>query len=86
MDYQKLKEGQSAGERSAEETKCREEEGLDLCLGDIIVKGLGLRNDQYEASMREIYERVSSLRERERFFPGREPTSCVLVLMFLAPV
>ena len=29
MDYQKLKEGQSVGERSAEETKCREEEGLD---------------------------------------------------------
>lgn len=46
MDYQKLKEGQSARERSAEETKCREEEGLDLCLGDIIVKVLGLRNDQ----------------------------------------
>ena len=44
MDYQKLKEGQSAGERSTEETKCREEEGLNL--GDIIVKGLGLRNDQ----------------------------------------
>jgi hypothetical protein len=60
-------------------------------LGDIIVKGLGLRNDQYEASMREIYERVflserERERERERFFPGREPTSCVLVLMFLAPV
>jgi hypothetical protein len=36
-------------------------------LGDIIVKGLGLRNDQYEASMREIYERVFlSERERER--------------------
>ena len=29
MDSQKLKEGQSAGERSAEETKYREEEGLD---------------------------------------------------------
>lgn len=58
-------------------------------MGDIIVKGLGLRNDQYEASMREIYERVflsERERERERFFPGREPTSCVLVLMFLAPV
>jgi hypothetical protein len=41
--------------------------------------------------MREIYERVflserERERERERFFPGREPTSCVLVLMFLAPV
>ena len=46
MDYQKLKEGHSAGERSAEERKWREEEGLDLCWEDIIVKGLGLRNDQ----------------------------------------
>lgn len=56
-------------------------------MGDIIVKGLGLRNDQYEASMREIYERVFlSERERERFFPDREPTSYVLVLMFLVAV
>lgn len=46
MDYQKLKGGQSAGERSAGEAKCREEGGLDLCLGDIIVKGLGLGNGQ----------------------------------------
>jgi hypothetical protein len=51
-------------------------------LGDIIVKGLGLRNDQYEASMREIYERVFlSERERERGFSLAE--SQHLVFLFL---
>jgi len=28
------------GRQSARETKCRVEEGLDLCLEDILVKGL----------------------------------------------
>jgi len=37
---------QSAGRRKCWETNCRKEEGLDLFLEDILVRGIGFGIDQ----------------------------------------
>ena len=57
-------------------------EGFDLCLEDILVKGLGfVIYQEIRFNKRKITEGFSS-QEKRGFGPGREPTSCVLILCF----
>lgn len=56
--------------------------GLDFCLEDLLVKGLGFGIDQERSfNKRKLTEGFSS-QEKRGFGPGREPTFVFLSLYF----